>query len=78
VIFNGYLLHQSLPNATATQYRRSLVFHCMSAESLLPWNDEGRLPSTEDMRDIFMVLGRDPYAYKGTPRVLEPYLREAG
>jgi phytanoyl-CoA hydroxylase len=78
VIFHGYLLHQSLPNSTAAQYRRALVFHCMSAESLLPWNDEGRLPPTEDMRDIVVVRGVDPYAYKGTAQVLEPYLREAG
>ncbi len=78
VIFHGYLLHQSLPNSTATQYRRALVFHCMSAESLLPWNDEGRLPPTEDMRDILMVRGSDPYDHKGTAQVLEPYLREAG
>lgn len=77
VIFNGYLLHQSLPNTTAGEHRRALVFHCMSAESLLPWDDEGRMPRTDDMRDIFIVRGTDPYAYKGTARVLEPYLRDS-
>jgi ectoine hydroxylase-related dioxygenase (phytanoyl-CoA dioxygenase family) len=78
VVFHGYLLHQSLPNSTADQYRRALVFHCMSAESLLPWDDEGRLPRTDDMRDVLLVRGTDPHAYKGTATVLEPYLREAG
>lgn len=77
VFFNGYLLHQSLANTTADNFRRALVFHVMSAESLLPWDDEGRMPHSEDMRDIFMVRGKDPYAWKGTTEVLEPYLREA-
>lgn len=76
VVFNGYLLHQSLPNTTTDNFRRALVFHVMRAESLLPWNDEGRMPHSEDMRDIFMVRGKDPYAWKGTTEVLEPYLRE--
>jgi phytanoyl-CoA hydroxylase len=76
VFFNGYLLHQSLPNTTPDQYRRALVFHCMSAESLLPWDDEGRMPHTSDMRDIFLVRGQDPYEWRGTAEVLEPYLRE--
>lgn len=77
VIFHGYLLHQSFPNGTADGYRRALVFHCMSAESLLPWDDEGRMPATADMRDIFLVRGRDPYEQRGTADVLVPYLREA-
>ena len=76
VFFNGYLLHRSLPNTTPDQFRRALVFHCMSAESLLPWDDEGRLPATDDMRDVVLVRGVDPYAYKGTREVLVPYLRE--
>ena len=78
VVFNGYLLHRSLPNMTASQHRRALVYHCMSAEWLLAWDDEGRLPHTDDMRDVFVVRGADPYAYKGTAAILEPYLREAG
>ena len=77
VLFNGYLLHRSLPNTTSDCFRRALVFHCMSAESLLPWDDEGRMPHTDDMRDVFMVRGADPYAHKGTREVLVPYLREA-
>ncbi|HLB80648.1 MAG TPA: phytanoyl-CoA dioxygenase family protein [Dongiaceae bacterium] len=76
VFFNGYLLHRSLPNTTPDRFRRALVFHCMSAESLLPWDDEGRLPATDDMRDVVLVRGVDPYARKGTGEVLVPYLRE--
>ena len=77
VAFNGYLLHMSLPNTTTGQFRRALVNHYMSAESLLPWDDEGRLPRTDDMRDIVLVSGVDPYAWKGTAEVTVPYLREA-
>ena len=37
VVFNGYLLHRSLPNTGAHGLRQALVNHYMSAESLLPW-----------------------------------------
>ena len=37
VFFNGYLLHQSLLNRTQASYRRVLVNHYLSSESLLPW-----------------------------------------
>ena len=37
VFFNGYLLHRSLPNVAKSGYRRALVNHYMSAESMLPW-----------------------------------------
>ena len=47
-------------------YRRALVNHYMSAESLLPWqNAEGRHSAEYDFRDIVSVAGEDPYAYKG-------------
>ena len=36
VFFNGYLLHQSLKNRTESSYRRVLVNHYLSCESLLP------------------------------------------
>lgn len=78
VLFHGHLLHQSLPNTTASTYRRALVFHCMSARSPLPWDDEGRMPPTADMRDVFLVRGEDPFRHLGTPEILVPYLREAG
>jgi phytanoyl-CoA hydroxylase len=37
LVFDGYLLHRSLPNAGQSGMRRALVNHYMSAESLLPW-----------------------------------------
>lgn len=67
VFFNGYLLHRSLPNTRTSGYRRVLVNHYMSAESLLPWDapKDGRQVAITDYRDIVMVAGKDPYAYKG-------------
>jgi phytanoyl-CoA hydroxylase len=66
VLFDGYLLHRSLPNRRATGFRRALVNHYMSAQSMLPWDWDGRLAPTRDMRDVELVAGVDPYAYKGT------------
>uniref|UniRef100_UPI0040488B7F phytanoyl-CoA dioxygenase family protein n=1 Tax=Mariniflexile sp. TaxID=1979402 RepID=UPI0040488B7F len=75
VFFNGYTLHSSLKNVTDDQFRIALVNHYMSAESMLPWDQDGKLPSTEDLRDIVMVTGQDPYAHKGITDVNKPYLR---
>lgn len=65
VFFNGYLLHRSLKNRTPSGFRRALVYHYMSAESLLPWTCGNRIPPTQDNRDIALVAGVDPYAWKG-------------
>ncbi len=78
LLFNGYLLHRSLPNTRRGSFRRALVNHYMSAESLLPWR--GPIPDGEhigkfDHRDVMLVAGRDPYAYKGTPDLVRTYLR---
>lgn len=80
VFFNGYLLHRSLPNRTTTGYRRALVNHYMSAESLLPWlpPPEGQRVAIHDYRDIVMVVGKDPYAYKGVENIVEPHVRAFG
>ncbi len=81
VIFNGYLLHRSLPNrAPAGTYRRSLVNHYMSCESHLPW---GQPPAGEhvahfDFRDVIVVAGQDPYAWKGYVDVHKPSVRPSG
>lgn len=75
VFFNGYTLHSSLSNKTSDSFRTALVNHYMSAESMLPWDQDGKLPPTEDLRDIVMVAGEDPYAWKGTVNVNKPYLR---
>lgn len=75
VFFNGYTLHSSQRNKTANNFRTALVNHYMSAESMLPWDQDGKLPATEDLRDIVLVAGEDPYAWKGTVDVNKPYLR---
>ena len=74
VFFNGYLLHRSFPNHSRG-LRRAIANHYMSAESMLPWDWDGRLPPTTDMRDIVMVYGTDPYAYKGTEDLLYAHRR---
>lgn len=80
VFFNGYLLHRSLPNHAKTGYRRVLVNHYMSAESLLPWHNprDGERMATADVRDIIMIAGRDPYAYKGLEDLAQPHVRPDG
>lgn len=75
VFFNGYTLHSSLRNKTKNFFRTALVNHYMSAESMLPWTQDGKLSPTEDHRDIVVVAGEDPYAWKGTVDVNKPYLR---
>ncbi|MEO0563200.1 MAG: phytanoyl-CoA dioxygenase family protein [Chloroflexota bacterium] len=79
VFFNGYTLHRSLPNVTESGYRRALVNHYMSASSLLPWQPpkEGEYVSTLDHRDIVMIAGQDPYAWKGYADVMRPQIRPA-
>jgi phytanoyl-CoA hydroxylase len=75
VFFNGYTLHSSQRNKTTDNFRTALVNHYMSAESMLPWDQDGKLPATEDLRDIVMVAGEDPYAWKETVDLNKPYLR---
>ncbi|MCW3843573.1 phytanoyl-CoA dioxygenase family protein [Micromonospora yasonensis] len=80
VFFHGYLLHRSLPNTADCGFRRAFVGHYMSAESLLPW---GPLPSDchigkHDFRDIVMVAGEDPYAWRGVEDVVGLHVRPDG
>ena len=75
VFFNGYTLHSSRRNQTTDCFRMALVNHYMSAESMLPWDQDGKLPPTEDLRDIVLVAGTDPYEWKGIVNVNKPYLR---
>jgi ectoine hydroxylase-related dioxygenase (phytanoyl-CoA dioxygenase family) len=77
VIFNGYLLHRSLPNTGRHGLRRALVNHYMSASSLLPWGDPpaGVHVGKWDYRDVVLVAGTDPYAYKGTVELAAPMIR---
>ncbi len=79
VFFNGYLLHKSEPNALSTGFRRALVNHYMSAESFLPWHHLKDVPVAKaDFRDVVMVAGKDPYAWKGYEDVARPHVRPAG
>ena len=80
VFFNGYLLHRSFPNRAGSGFRRVLVNHYMSAESLLPWQKpkEGEHMAIADYRDIVMVAGVDPYGYKGTEDIASPHVRPSG
>ena len=75
VFFNGYTLHMSRRNTSAGSFRRALVNHYMSAESVLPWNWKGVFENQEDMRDITMVAGQDPYAWKGYADLTFPFLK---
>jgi ectoine hydroxylase-related dioxygenase (phytanoyl-CoA dioxygenase family) len=75
VFFNGYTLHSSLRNKTTDCFRTALVNHYMSAESMLPWDQDGKLAPTEDLRDIVLIAGEDPYDWKGTVNLNKPYLR---
>jgi hypothetical protein len=77
LVFDGYLLHRSLQNSGAHGYRRALVNHYMSAESLLGWKlpAEGEHMGMADYRDIVLVAGEDPYAFKGTPDLSRAYSR---
>ena len=67
VFFNGYLLHQSMRNRTQACYRRVLVSHYLSSESLLPWvkTVQDEPVARADVRRVFPVAGVDPYAWKG-------------
>jgi phytanoyl-CoA hydroxylase len=80
LVFDGYLLHRSLPNSGRHGMRRALVNHYMSAESLLPWfrPQEGEPMGTADHRDVLLVAGEDPYDFKGTVDVMHPHIRPDG
>lgn len=80
VFFNGYTLHRSLPNRRPDGYRRALVNHYCSAETFLPWHKptEGQSMAWADYRDIVMVAGRDPHAYKGLADIANAHVRAAG
>ncbi len=77
IIFNGYLLHRSLPNRLEGSLRRSVANHYMSASSLLPWRKplEGEHMAIVDDRDVVLVAGEDPYAWKGLEQLHTPHIR---
>lgn len=76
VFFNGYLLHRSRKNRSDI-FRRVLVNHYMNAWSRLPWQTaEGEPAARADYRDIVMVAGEDPYAWRGTEDRADISLRQ--
>ena len=80
LVFEGYLLHRSMPNSGRHGMRRALVNHYMSAESLLPWfaPQKGEPMGTIDHRDVLLVSGEDPYAFRGTSDIMRPHIRPDG
>lgn len=80
ILFDGYLLHRSLPNDAQSGYRRALAMHYMSAESLLPWDGPGKVDhiASHDVRDIVMVAGEDPYAWAPLEDVHTAHVRPDG
>lgn len=80
VFFNGYLLHGSYPNRSAGGFRRSLLFVYASAETPMAWHptDVTQASALSDYRDIVLVAGEDPYAWKGTPDIGRAYVRKPG
>lgn len=75
VFFHGYTLHMSKQNKTKSSFRRALVNHYCSAETILPWNWKGVFENQDDMRDIIMVAGEDPYKWKGLNNLTFPFLK---
>lgn len=77
VLFDGYLLHRSLPNTGRHGTRRALVYHYTSAETRLPWLPpaEGDWMAHADLRDVVLVAGEDPYASLGTTDHWRPHVR---
>lgn len=78
VFFDGYLLHGSYPNRTAHGFRRALLYVYCSAHSTMSFDPTSYQPSANDYRDIVMVAGNDPYAWKGIHPLGGPSMRKAG
>lgn len=75
VIFNGYLHHRSMLNRSlAGTFQRALANYYMSANSMLPWNQDGRISATRDMHDILMVCGNELYRWKGSEDIAYAFL----
>ncbi len=78
VFFDGYLLHGSYPNRSADSFRRALLYVYCSAETPFFFDPTSYQATASDYRDIVMVAGADPYAWKGTTRLGRAYVRKAG
>ena len=79
VLFDGYLLHRSLPNTGGHGLRRALVHHYMNAASLLPWAHQQGVPlAMTDHRDVVLVAGTDPYPWQPTVDLARVEVRPDG
>ena len=79
MFFNGYTLHRSLPNYRTTGFRLALAYHYMSAESFLPWYQKPEVSNAKsNYRDIILVAGVDPYAWKGLEDTAKPIVHKSG
>ena len=78
VFFDGYLLHSSYANHTADGFRRALLYVYCSAHSTVAFDPTSYQPSANDYRDIVLVAGIDPYAWKGIQPLGVPSMRKAG
>lgn len=78
VFFDGYLLHSSYMNRTPDGFRRALLYVYCNADSPFAFDPTSYQPAAGDYRDIVMVAGEDPYAWKGTAPLGRPYVRKAG
>ena len=75
IIFNGYLRQRILSNrAMQGPFCRASVNHCMSANLMSPWDWDGRIPPTRDVRDIAMICGNDPQSPKGVDDITYAFL----
>jgi phytanoyl-CoA hydroxylase len=79
VFFNGYLLHASYPNKTERGFRRALLYAYTSASTPMAFHPRSvPVSNYSDYRDIVMVRGNDPYAWKGIEDLGRAYLRKPG
>ena len=80
MFLNGHRQHRSFPDWAEARYRRVLVNHRFSAESLLPWfpTMEGAHQGIIDFRDCVMITVEDPYAWKNFKIRIRPKVRPSG
>jgi phytanoyl-CoA hydroxylase len=77
--FNGYLLHGSYPNKSESSFRRALLYAYVSAATPMAFHPRSvPVSSYSDYRDIVMVRGTDPYAWKGIEDIGRAFLRKPG
>ena len=74
VVFNGYLLHRSLPNS-GRQRLPPGAGEPLHERRVAAAVGRGRDARARDFRDVVLIAGEDPYAYKGVERLASPQVR---